>query len=375
MFLKIKMPAVLSLLFVFLPALAYSNSTIYKWKDSNGVMNFGDDRASAPAGAKVTVFQSQTETSLPSYNQSDAEDPQPSEITQGQFAVELVKELGLKKNSSPRNAVKILEEVRIAPSLGRWGLNQPMTPELTLRLRQLTVASAREGWLGLPEDKVLLAFDTSAAILGLSIPGAGPPASESSSQEEPPSSSLPPPDQEPPPMPSYDSSEGIYSTYPILAAPPLVSFVTPLPDYYPYYYWYPVLGGFWAGGFYYSGYYVLNTNRYYHDHYGQNYYNDHHNRVIGPSPSTISGQVHGRVIKNQIRSSQRPISNYSGSLRSVRSTQRISTPAQYQQRLSSLVTPVFHNPSIRVQNSHFSAPSVNRSGGRTQASYHGRSGR
>jgi hypothetical protein len=360
MFLNIKSLAVLSLLFILLPAHAYSITTIYTWKDSNGVSNYGDDPSNAPAGAKVAVFQSQPETRLANLNQSDSEDSQPSEVTQGLFAVELVKELGLKKNPSPQSAAKVLTEVRIAPPQGRWDLNQPMTPELTTRLRQLTVASTKGGWLGVPEDQALLAFDTSAAVLGLGIPGASPPNNESSDEERAANPSIPSPNEMPNPTPFYNPSEAIYTTFPILAAPPLVTFVTPFPDFYPYYYWYPVLGGFWAGSIYYSGYYVLNTHRFFHDHYGYNY----NNRMIGPSPRTISGQIQGRIIKNQLQSPPRSIQTSAGSSRTIGGVQRLYSPVSYQ---------VSHRPSIRSQNTQVSSPLINRSAVRSHASSHGRS--
>ena len=45
-----------------------------------------------------------------------------------------------------------------------------MSPELTVRLRKLTVAAADRGWITLTPEQGLLAFDTASALVGLTIP-------------------------------------------------------------------------------------------------------------------------------------------------------------------------------------------------------------
>jgi hypothetical protein len=342
MFSNMKSVLLFPLFLFLLSPEAYSNSAIFFWTDSNGVVNYGDDPSSAPAGAHVALYQKGPETT------------DPPQVTQGAFAVELVKELGLKKDPSPRNAAHILEQVRIAPPLGQWDLNLPMSPELTLRLRQLTIASARSGWLKLPEEKALLAFDTASALTGLEISGTYPAARQYSEQEQPPDFALPPSDP-------WDET------------PPLVTIVTPIPDYYSYYYWYPVSGGFWAGGFFYSGYYVLNTHRYFYDHHRHDpYYNSYPRRVIGPGSNSIGGPVHGRMIKSDVRSFPQPVSQISGVLRPSISRAGYSNPASFQ-RHAFLSTPLVHAPAIRVQSSHYTPPAFHRSAGKIQASFHGRS--
>ena len=306
---------------------------------------------SAPAGARVSAFPETVST----HGETDgARNAHPSAVTEGVFVVQLVKELGLRKGAVPRDAAKILSSVRIAPPLGRWLLDQPMTPELTARLRQLTVASANEGWIDIPENQALLAFDTSAAVLGLNIPTPDLPARETQTEEE---SSLSPeetPAPEAPPappdapfpaeampiMPAGDTAEIIYSTYPILAAPPFFTFMAPLPLFYSYYDWFPVSGGFWCSNRFYSGYYVLNGNRFFNNQSG--YDNGH--RWIGPSPRTISGQVQGRIINRQFQNYPQARTSWN--------------PPPISHR--SWVDPASRARSIRSQNPYFSSRSLNK---------------
>ncbi|MHB8481450.1 MAG: DUF4124 domain-containing protein [Nitrospiria bacterium] len=380
MFPNIKRFAVPSLLLIFLSASAYPMTPVYMWKDSNGVSNFGDDPAGAPAGAKVTVlpensnFQNVSETVLTNMETNGAQDPPPLAVTQGAFAVQLVKELGLRKDASPREAAGILSSVRIAPPLGRWFLSQPMTPELTARLRQLSVAAAKEGWIKIPENQALLAFDTSAAVLGLNISVSEPPPRESPYEEEPsvspaaaspvetppiqPNNDISPAEEEQS-MPAENAPDVIYSAYPILAAPPLISFITPLPAFYPYYSWYPVSGGFWCNNYFYPGYYVLNTNQFFYNNFGYNY-NDR--RFIGLNPGAIGGQVQGRIINSQFQSLPQTRPNLSG-LRSMPGRRILNSPSI---PLRSSVNSGPRTGSIRSQNTYFSPRLMNKPAVRLQ---------
>jgi len=227
---------------------AYSDTTVYTWKDVNGTVTYTDDPENAPNDVQVkilsqyttldTVFEPEpTSTAAPPLPETS-----PQTVTQGEFAVQLVEELGLADEPTAEEAADLLNSVRISPRLGQWELNQPMSPELTSRLRMLAVAAAQRGSLTLSPEQALLAFDTASALLGLSVPV--------------------------PTLPE-EASE---SPYPIAETPPLVS-VAPPPDLYPYYLWTPVAGGFWWGGVLFPGFFVLDVNHFHSHHH--HHFNDH----------------------------------------------------------------------------------------------------
>ncbi|WDT81860.1 MAG: hypothetical protein MPW14_09145 [Candidatus Manganitrophus sp.] len=66
-------------------------------------------------------------------------------MTQGAFAVQLVRELGLEEDADPEEAADLLTRIRVTPRLGRWELSAPITPALVSRLRTLTVSAAQRG--------------------------------------------------------------------------------------------------------------------------------------------------------------------------------------------------------------------------------------
>jgi hypothetical protein len=338
---------VLALFLILLSTNGYSATDIYSWTDSNGVRNYVDDPSLAPPGAKVVTYQELSDSDSAPRRMSAAP------VSEGRFVLQLAKELGNRKVRSVSEAKEYLSGVRISPPLGHWALDQNMTPELTLRLRELTLASSNEGWLGLNETEALIAFDTAAAMVGLPVPlpaenlpngEAGPGEIEES--PEPPSSEIEEPVYPPPP-------EAATAPYADMAAtPPLVTFAEPLPYYYPYYDWYPVWGGFWAGGFYYSGYYVLNTPGYFRYRCGANC--GHHFPV--PSPGAIRDGFVGRLLRNHVISK----SAASGPVRSARMG---VYPAASRSLLQA--------PAGREQMTHFSRGSSYRG----HASHSGRSGR
>lgn len=263
-----------------------AGSTIYTWQDQNGVVSFTDDPKSAPSDAKVKVWSNDSAPQGASSNNSseiipDATDkpiPEqmqataPSPVTQGEFAVQLVTELGLGKQLGPEEAADLLTRIRIAPPLGRWEFNEPMTPELTVRLRTLTVAATQMGWLTLTPDQALLSFDTTAALLGVVIPANSSPATAELS-------------------------------YPNVEIPPPLVYVTqPPPVVVSYYAWVPVVDGFWLGNTWFGGFFVLTSfhrhefrhHRFFIDHeIIERRINDHIvNHRFGREPGPVS--LHGR---------------------------------------------------------------------------------
>lgn len=244
MFSRLFLIPFLLLFLILISASASSATTVYTWQDASGVITFSDNPANAPGDVQVVVFSKDpTPQALSDPNFAETSEAQSTEqsaqvVTQGEFAIQLVEELGLGEEPNAEEAADILTNVLIAPRYGQWELDQPMTSELTVRLRKLTVAAAETGRIGLTPEQVLIAFDTTAAMLGLPIPA--PSAPEEASE----------------------------SPYTINQAPPLVYMEPPPSDIYPYYVWSPVAGGFWWNHYQYPGFFVLNVNKFFFHHHG-----------------------------------------------------------------------------------------------------------
>ncbi len=265
MFPRVSLLAVLALSLLSVSA-PVSATTLYTWHNADGSMTFTDDPTNAPPDAQVRVWAEVD--SRPSPAPEPASPPAEAAaaptaerysraVTQGEFAVQLVEELGLDDQPDADAAADLLTRVRIAPRLGQWELDQPLAPDLTLRLRKLTVAAAEEGWITLTPEQGLLAFDTAAALLGVTIPETAD--SDEASEESP---------------------------LAIAAAPPLVYVVPPPPDVYPYYLWMPVAGGFWRNDVLVSGFFVLDANR---------FRDDRHRRHVVLTPDHIGHHFRGHL--------------------------------------------------------------------------------
>jgi len=251
-------------LFILISLPTRSTASVYSWQDVDGVITFTDDLSNAPSNIRIKVISEETRpqtVSTGSIEPASAPAPkQPSRVaTEGEFVVELVEELGLSDNPSEEEAAGILTDILVAPRLGQWELDRPMSEDLTVRLRKLAVAAAESGRITLTPDEVLLAFDTTAALLGLTIPVAATP------------------------------DEAAESPYPLAETPPLVYVTSPPIDIYPYYTWVPVTGGFWWNGFLCSGFFVLDANRFHSGHRG---FQGHHG-------TWDSGHI-GRQFRNHI---------------------------------------------------------------------------
>jgi len=242
MFSRVSFITLLITLFILLSSPAHSETTVYSWQDANGVLAFSDNLAKAPNDVQVKVLSQdskpQTVFETGSAQTVAYQLPESSSrvVTQGEFAIQLVEELGLTDQSTAEEAADLLTSLRISPRLGQWELDQLMSPELTVRLRKLTVAAAERGWITLTPEQGLLAFDTTVALLGLTIPVTTGP------------------------------EETTDSPYSIAEAPPLVYVASPPPDVYPYYIWVPVAGGFWCNDFLFPGFFVLDVNLFFFDH-------------------------------------------------------------------------------------------------------------
>jgi hypothetical protein len=239
-------------------------ATIYSWEDENGNVTFSDDPSKAPGDAHVKIWASDPDPSAvqdvrtvdataseaiqdemettPDEMTEDQESPHVA--TQGEFAAELVNELGLAKDVGEDAAIDLLTRARIAPPLGEWEPDAPMTPELTVRLRTLTVAATQEGWLSLTPEQALIAFDTTAALLGVAIP-------------------------------TTPGPEVPVSTNSVVDVPPLVYVTPPPPALITYYSWVPFTGGFWWYGTWFNGFFILNDFHFRPFHHHRFFFDTH----------------------------------------------------------------------------------------------------
>ncbi len=146
---------------------AFADSSVYSWRDKNGTMTFSDNPTLAPKGAAVEVR---------SYITSAASgDGFATPIMQRAFAQRLAVELGLGDDLTAEQAAATLAKVGIAPGLGRWHLDEPMTTSLTERLRILTAGAAVAGRIALDPEQAVIAFDSTVALVGVKIRGAAAP--------------------------------------------------------------------------------------------------------------------------------------------------------------------------------------------------------
>ena len=244
---------------LLLLAASVQGSTIYSWKDENGVWSYTDDPAQAPKGSRVSVMIDAPGSSGPSEAlPSDSNAPQSSVspdhvLTEGRFATQLAAELGLGEGLTQERAAARLSRAGIAPRYDRWLMNNALTPEVAERLRRLSVAAAERGRITLAPDQALLAFDSASALTGYTEPVA-PDASEDRSDA-------------PAPLP-----------------PPLITVAPPPPDYYDYYTWYPVPDPYWFGAVWVTGFFVLNWDHFHYRH-PWGYYP----RTVGPGHRFVGG--------------------------------------------------------------------------------------
>ena len=383
---------------VLTPAL--STASIYSWRDANGVVTYSNDPPASPGIAEVTVRAEEAVPSMPSAAESfeaavvDADQPRmpersPYEATEGEFISQLVRELGLGEPADAGQAADALTDLRITPPLGEWRFDQPMTPELTIRLRQLTVAAAERGAITITPEQALLAFDSAAALLNVDIPVA---ADQETVPDDP---------------------------YPIADMPPLIDFYQPTPAFSPYYIWTPIDGGFWWGYNFFPGYYVLNVGLFcdhYYNHYygydGHDHRDSHHGghgrgaRFASIDPGHISHHLNGHIQNHQLRARpstaagrtitspgqpRSPFAPTSPSIRSGRAGLRASRPGAAQSLVSfarptgayrtplqspsaharSFTSPSYRSPSYRAYSAAprwtgrtaFTPPSIRRAGG------------
>ncbi|MFQ5994838.1 MAG: DUF4124 domain-containing protein [Acidiferrobacterales bacterium] len=155
--------SLLAVVFALAASITFSaQAAIYVWKDANGVTNFANDPKNVPSGVQPEV------RSYDRFTRPTAA-AEPRAVRQGELALQLVTELGLGENLSEQEAARVLTQARIAPPLGKWRLDQPLTQGLLSRLRKLTASAAVSGRIPVNTDDALYAFDTAAALVRTKI--------------------------------------------------------------------------------------------------------------------------------------------------------------------------------------------------------------
>ncbi len=172
------LPSLVLLLALLTMTVGPAYSTIYVWKDANGVNNASDDPRRIPSGVRVQTLSYDAVTpakkeTLASVDESDTwipttEAKTSDHVSQGEFAALLAAELGLGDGLTPQAAADVLADALIAPRLGHWDLNAPMTQGLLDRLGNLTLAAARAGRIPIGLDEARFAFDSATALAGIS---------------------------------------------------------------------------------------------------------------------------------------------------------------------------------------------------------------
>lgn len=153
-----------------------ADSTVYTWQDETGVVTFSDNPNSAPNGIQAKVFLNESPRQEVSEARATEEVPGQSSgvpstvVTQGEFAVHLARELGYSEGQTPEEAARILSNIPIIPPFGGWDLDASMTPEITSRLRTVTIAAPQRGWISVTPEQARHAFDSAAALMGVPIP-------------------------------------------------------------------------------------------------------------------------------------------------------------------------------------------------------------
>ncbi|HIE65523.1 MAG: DUF4124 domain-containing protein [Nitrospira sp.] len=164
------------LITIFMLTSGLADSTVYTWKDEAGVTTFSDNPNSAPDGVQTRVFIAQSSRQEPSETRVMEEGPGQNSgipttlVSQGEFSVLLVRELGYSGGQTPEAAARILSNIPIIPPFGGWDLDAPMTPEITSRLRATTIMAPQKGWISVTPEQALHAFDSAAALVGIPIP-------------------------------------------------------------------------------------------------------------------------------------------------------------------------------------------------------------
>jgi hypothetical protein len=198
-------------------------------------------------------------------------------IREGDFAVQLVKELNLGTTSGEAEAESILGSVGISPRNG-WIADYPVTPDIMGEIQQSVSDAVDSGKLSMSKDEALNRFQNAKADLDLRIR----PYASGEPHEINPGSEYP--------------ETSVINNYYYNQGPPIVTYYPPPPDYYYLYAWVPY--PFWWFDFWFPGFFILHDFHrviYFHHRAGfvSNHFNDfRHHRVFRIDPVA---RFHGRT--------------------------------------------------------------------------------
>lgn len=198
-------------------------------------------------------------------------------VREGDFAVELVKQLDLGTTSDEAEAESILGSAGISPRNG-WIADYPVTPDIMGEMQQSVSDAVDSQKLSMSEDDALSRLQNAKANLDLGIR----PYMSGETHEVNPSAEYP--------------ETSVINNYYYDQGPPIVTYYAPPPDYYYLYSWVPY--PFWWYDFWFPGFFILNDfHRPFHFHHRtgfiSNHFNDfRHHRVFRVDPLD---RFHGRT--------------------------------------------------------------------------------
>ncbi|MFO8085232.1 MAG: hypothetical protein R6U27_13040 [Desulfobacterales bacterium] len=164
----------------------------------------------------------------------------PSLVRQGDFAISLLEVFELGIGFSEEQAQEMLAEIGIEPKSG-WITDYPVTPDIIGELQDSVEQAAKDGYLTMNPSEAVNIFQNLVADYGLPvIPG----NNHTVYGESPPSA-------------AYNYTQPfVINNYYYHNGPPVVTYYPPPYGYYNLYSWVPY--SFWCGGFWFSGFFILN---------------------------------------------------------------------------------------------------------------------
>lgn len=165
----------------------------------------------------------------------------PALVPEGDFAVKLAATLGLGTAADASAAQDALTAAGIAPKNG-WIASYPVTPDVLAELQESVSTAAENGKLSIPKPQALESVRLTTGAVGIAItPAAAVPTIALDH----------PNDKQNAPAPNPTVIDDYY----MRNGPPVVTYVTPPGSFASQYVWTPI--GFYAGGIYFPGFFVL----------------------------------------------------------------------------------------------------------------------
>ncbi len=185
-------------------------------------------------------------------------------VREGDFAVQLVKDLNLGTTSDEAEAESILGSAGISPRNG-WVADYPVTPDIMGEIQQSVSDAVDSQKLSMNKDDALNRVQNAKAALDLGIR----PYTSGEPHEINPSAQYP--------------ETSVINNYYYDQGPPIVTYYAPPPDYYYLYSWVPY--PFWWFDFWFPGYFILHDfhrSVHFHDRTGfvSNHFNDSRNHRV-----------------------------------------------------------------------------------------------